>query len=259
MDLFYREYGKDSPVLVILHGILGSGRNWHTVAGHLGRMCRVIVPDQRNHGRSPHAPEHHLKDLAHDIYALQKKAGAFPAIILGHSMGGLVAMEMALHMPEAVDGLIVVDIAPRPHRAGVAQVLHAMRRIDLLQHGKKSAVDAALEVSIADPLVRQFVLTNLAVTRSGLRWRVNLPVLIEFLQESQAYSPAPTDQYAGPALFIRGEKSRYILNEDLELIRHFFPQATLETVPGAGHWVHYEQPEILTRLVTDFVMQQRRD
>jgi len=252
MELFYKTYGQGGPPLVILHGLLGSGRNWHTVAQRLAPQRRVIVPDLRNHGRSPHSPEHSLLDMAQDVVDLQQRLDAAPAVIMGHSMGGMVAMTLAFHMPEVVHGLIVVDIGPRPHRGGVHQVLAVLSRLDLSAMTGKEQVDAALRADIPSTLVRQFLLTNLVTTPKGLRWRVNLPVLQAFLAESDAYRPAPLDVYDGPALFIRGGQSDYIRDDDFDLIRHHFPHANIETVANAGHWVHYEAPQALLALVEGF-------
>ncbi len=255
MKLFYKEYGSGGKPLIILHGMLGNGRNWHTIATRLAERRRVIVPDLRNHGRSPHSDSHTLADMVEDVYELQRDVEALPAVILGHSMGGLVAMEMAFRVPEAVQGIVVVDIAPRPHRAGVADVLEAMAAIPLGSLQTKKEVEEQLARAIASPLVRQFILTNLLITESGLKWRVNLPVLQSFLVESQAYRPAPGDQYDGPALFIRGGRSGYIHDEDLPLLRHHFPRVRLETAEEAGHWVHYEAPEKLLKWVEEFLAQ----
>ena len=252
MELFYKTYGQGEPALVILHGLLGSGRNWHTVAKRLAQHRRVIVPDLRNHGRSPHSPQHGLLDMAQDVVDLQHRLDAAPAVILGHSMGGMVAMAMSFHMPEVVRGVIVVDIALRPHRGGVHEVLEVLSRLDLAAMAGKDEVDAALRVSIPSTLVRQFILTNLVTTADGLQWRVNLPALRAFLTESQAFRPAPLDIFEGPALFIRGGQSDYLRDADFDLIRHHFPNARIETVANAGHWVHYDAAAALIALVQDF-------
>lgn len=253
MELFQREYGSKNPPIVILHGILGSSRNWHTIASKLANNNRVIAPDMRNHGQSPHSEVHRLTDMVADVLELQRALGATPAILLGHSMGGLVGMQTAFQASEKVLGLIVVDIAPRPHRAGVVQVIEAMARMRLHQLQSKRDAESALVNAIRNPETVQFVLTNLIIGEGGSRWRVNLPALQEFLIDSQAYQPAPTEIYTGPTLFVRGEKSNYLREEDLPMIQRHFPQARLETVAGAGHWVHYEAPDEVTVLVEEFV------
>lgn len=253
MKLFYKSYGQGPVQVVIIHGLLGSGRNWHTVAGRLGERYRVIVPDMRNHGRSPHAASHHLSDMVEDVYELLQDLDAVPAVVMGHSMGGLVAMEMAFRTPEVLQGVIVIDIVPRPHRAGVSDVLEAMAQIQVNSLESKKEAEEALARAIDNPVVRQFVLTNLVVTEAGLQWRINLPVLQAFLIESQAYRPSPTDVYEGPALFIRGGKSNYIQDDDFALIRHHFPRVRIETVEKAGHWVHYDAPDELMAIIEKFL------
>ncbi len=254
MELFYRRYGNSGTPLFILHGLLGSGRNWHGIAKALADQARVVVPDMRNHGRSPHAPDHTFVDMVDDVLELHRTL--FPgekAVVLGHSMGGLVAMEMAFQAAEYLAGVIVVDIAPRPHLGPVHSVLDAMLKIDPAQFSSKKEIDAALARDIPNTLVRQFVMTNITLEGEHFRWRVNLPVLHRFLSLSREYEPAPTDLFDGPALFIRGERSDYIRDEDFELIRHYFPKAELLTAPGAGHWVHYENPHMLLQAVQDFL------
>lgn len=258
MDLFYKTYGQGEPHLIILHGLLGSGRNWHTVCQALAERYHLIVPDQRNHGLSPHSERHTLAGMVADVVALQDHLQSAPSYVLGHSMGGLVAMDFAFAHPERLHGLIVVDIAPRPHRATVAFVLEAMAAIEISRFQNKSEVDEALAKGIEDPLVRQFVLTNLQAEGDHLRWRINLPALRAFLVESQAYKPAADQRYDGPTLFIRGERSPYIRNEDLPLIRQHFPTAELATVQNAGHWVHYEAPETIIHLIDTFLRQTER-
>jgi len=255
MELFYKEYGSGNSHLVILHGLLGSGRNWHSVCTSLAEKRHIIIPDMRNHGRSAHSDEHHIADMVGDVLELQNRFGLNSIFLLGHSMGGLAAMDFAFHAPERTAGLIVVDIAPRPHRTGIAFVLDAMAGIKLEKMRSKSEIDEALAVAIPDLLVRQFVLTNLQSGTDGFRWRTNVPVLRKFLLESQAYQPAAANVFEGPALFIRGGRSGYVRDEDFPLIRHHFPNARIETIDEAGHWVHHDAPgEIL--LLVDMVMRE---
>lgn len=253
MKIHFKAYGEGTPHLIILHGLLGSGRNWHTIASRLADRGHLLVPDMRNHGQSPHAENHRLADMVTDIVELQQAQRASPAIVVGHSMGGLVAMDLAFQAPEQVQALVVVDIVPRPHRANVALVLETMADIPLAQMRSKQEIDAALAGRIESPAVRQFVLTN--VRRAGERfgWRVNVPALLEFLRESQAYRPAPVQRYEGPVLFIRGEHSPYVAEADFALIRHYFPRVRIETIPGAGHWVHHDAPEATLQVLEAFI------
>lgn len=255
MELFYKNYGSRPAELIVLHGLLGSGRNWHTVCAGLAEKRGILVPDMRNHGRSPHAAEHHLADMVDDVLELQNRHEIQRSFLLGHSMGGLVTMDFAFRHPERVTGLIVIDISPRPHRATVAFVLDAMLGIDLRQMRSKNAIDEALARSIPDPLVRQFVMTNLHTTDAGFAWRSNVPALKAFLLESKAYQPAADNIFQGPALFIRGGRSDYVRDADFATIRHHFPEVQFETVEGAGHWVHHEAPEAILQIVSRFVDQ----
>lgn len=253
MKLFYKEYGRGDTPIIILHGLLGSGRNWHSIAASLAEQHRVIVPDLRNHGRSPHSAEHHISDMVIDIVDLQHKLSATPAVVLGHSMGGLVLMELAFRAPEQLAGAIIADIVPKPHLSGVSLVLEAMSKLELGSFSEKQEIDEALARAIDDPLVRQFVLTNVAADGDGFRWRVNLPALQRFLLESNAYRPGPTDVFDGPTLFVRGGRSNYIEESDFPLIKHHFPGADIKTVADAGHWVHYEAPAQMLKLIETFV------
>lgn len=252
MQLFYKEYGHGDMPIIILHGLLGSGRNWHSIAASLAERHRVIVPDLRNHGRSPHSDEHHISDMVIDIVDLQHKLSATPAVVLGHSMGGLVVMELAFRAPEQLAGAIVADIVPKSHLSGVSLVLEAMSKLDLASFAEKQEIDEALARAIADPLVRQFVLTNVAGD-DGFRWRINLPALQRFLPESNAYRPGPTDVFNGPTLFVRGGRSDYVTESDFPLIKHHFPEAEIETIAEAGHWVHYEAPAQMLQLIETFM------
>lgn len=253
MELFYKEYGTSGAELIVLHGLLGSGRNWHAVCSSLAEKSRIIVPDMRNHGRSPHSSKHHIADMVSDVLDLQNRHNMSKSFILGHSMGGLVAMDFAFHVPNRTRGVIVVDISPRPHRGAVAFVLDAMAALELSEMRSKNEIDEALAISISNPLVRQFVMTNVMSDGGHFKWRANVPVLKAFLLESQAYEPAVGSVFEGPALFIHGGRSDYVRDEDFELIRHHFPQARIEKVADVGHWVHHEAPDAILSLVNAFI------
>ena len=252
MELFYREYGQAGFHLLIMHGLLGSGRNWHTVSGKLQSSFQIIVPDLRNHGRSMHSDEHHTIDMATDVIELLKRKKINSTMLLGHSMGGLVAMELAFQAPEFVEGIIVVDMVPKPHLSSVRPVLQAMLEVNPARYKNKSEIDLALEKSITNLTVRQFVMTNLKKSSRGYEWRVNLPALSSYLQEAESFRPSPTDIYRGAVLFIRGGKSDYISEADFTIIKHHFPNAQIKTVQDAGHWVHHDAPAELIKLIDQF-------
>ncbi len=242
MQLNYKKTGDTGPVIIILHGLLGSLDNWQTVARQLSKRFQVYTIDQRNHGRSPHAPEMNYTLLANDLMDFFKQQHIDKAIIIGHSMGGKVAMLAALLHPELIDKLISVDIAPVYYQGGHESILFAMAEAPLKLANKREDVDSFLQSRIHDFGVRQFILKNLFRDESGkLEWKCNLKVLIasyRFLMDFPQLSSA----YNGPAYFIRGEKSDYITEDNWTRCLTLFPKAQLYSVPEAGHWVHAEAP-----------------
>jgi pimeloyl-ACP methyl ester carboxylesterase len=216
-----------------------------------GRL--VLSVDQRNHGDSPHSDEFSFQTMAEDLRELMDDRGLARASLLGHSMGGKTAMEFALRYPNAVDGLVVIDIAPRAYPPGHDAILDAMTSLDLSAYASRSAIEKALEPLISDLRVRQFVLTNLRRVGEGrYDWKLNLKGLrsnyAEVIKAQNSEIP-----FRGPTLFIRGGNSNYIRPEDVASLLRLFPAATIDTVPGAGHWVHADAPAELLRLVGDFL------
>lgn len=249
-----------TPV-VFVHGLLGSGTNFRSIALHpsirTGR--RVLALDLRNHGRSPHVPgASSLSALAADVEsALGASLGAgTPCTLVGHSLGGKVAALVALRARAALARLVVVDIAPvayAPRDAqwgAVARVVRAAAELDPSAYPSRAAIDAALALSVPDAGMRSFVGQNLLMGEGGrYSWRCNLPALLASLPEFAAFPPAPAP-CALPAHFIRGELSSYISEErDGPAIRALFPAAQVHTVQGAGHWIHADRPKEFTALL----------
>ncbi len=252
MKLHAERFG-DGPPLVVLHGLLGSGDNWLGLTKIWAQQSTVLVPDLRNHGRSPHADETSIAAMAGDIAELLGDHACAPAVILGHSLGGKVAMRMALDSPQHVAGLIVVDIAPRAYPPAHESIFRAMLAIDLSQHATRTSVEQELAGSIPEPSVRQWLLKNLGRDAHGrFVWKPNLPALSRDLAELSA-GFAAVSSYDGPALFIRGGRSCYLTEEDSKGILPWFPQAKVETLAEAGHWVHVDAPGRLSQLVQDFM------
>ncbi len=235
--------GSGEP-LVLLHGLFGSGRNWASVARRLGERFRVWSVDLRNHGASPHRETMDYPLMASDLQAMLESEGLGAATLVGHSMGGKVAMVTALRVPERISRLAVVDIAPVRYAHDHDELVAALLAVDLAAAGTRAAVDAALREQVPDTGLRQFLLTNLVSTDGALRWRVNLAAIRDSMAALTGYpKPAPDARpYTGPSVFLRGEHSQYILPEHHEAIRRWFPAAEVRTVEGAGHWVHAEQP-----------------
>ncbi len=250
--LHYESHGHGRP-LIVLHGLFGSLNNWRTVAGRLGEKFRVFAVDQRNHGSSPHSEEFSLPAMAEDLRRFLADHGLARASILGHSMGGKVAMEFAFRYPERVEKLIVVDISPRAYAAGHDEILDAMASLDLSLYSTRAEIERALEGRIPEERVRQFILTNLKRFAGGrYAWRINLEVLGRKYGEISK-SQTSAVPFRGPTLFLRGEHSTYIHPEDLADLTRLFPAATVRTVHGAGHWVHADRPEEFVRVVLEFL------
>lgn len=255
MKLHYAQYGNHPDHLIILHGLFGSERNWTQAAKILSRLMTVIVPDMRNHGQSPHHPEHTIESMRHDIEELTDQLHIGRFFLLGHSMGGYVAMDYTLAHPEQINGLIVEDIAPRayPNR-GLLNIISALSAIDLSKITDKKQADLKLSAAVPDPAVRQFLLTNLTRTGDHLSWRINLPALRKFIEnEFESYQTNENAQFRGPSLFIGGADSPYRIWEYTALIQQYFPASEIETIPGAGHWPHHEQPQVFAESVTRFI------
>ena len=257
--LHYLDQGAGPTTLVILHGLFGTLDNWQTLARRWADEAglRVVSVDLRNHGRSFHSPEHSYALLAQDVLALLDHLALAPENLnlLGHSMGGKVAMQVALTAPERLARLLVLDIAPRASdMQHQAPIVAGLKAVDLGNIQTRAEADAALAQHIRQPGVRQFLLKNLYRDADNrFAWRINLPVLAEQLTAIGAETVGPP--FLKPALFIRGGLSDYVSADDKRRgIPALFPNSEVVTVPDAGHWVHAEKPEEIFRLVRDFVL-----
>ncbi|MBT2557723.1 alpha/beta fold hydrolase [Hymenobacter sp. ISL-91] len=256
LQLHYRETGQGTP-LVILHGLFGTLDNWQTLARRWAEAGhRVISADLRNHGRSPHSPEHTYPAMAADVLGLFEQLELGPeTTLLGHSMGGKVAMRFALNYPDRLGKLIVVDIAPRAsdmrHQDAI---LAGLNSVDFTQCTGRQAADDALARHISSFGVRQFLLKNLYRQEdNSFAWRVNLPVLTEQMASIGAEIMGARP-FLKPALFINGGTSDYIDADDKRQgIPALFPNSQVATVLDAGHWVHSEKPDEVFGLVQSFM------
>lgn len=253
MELHVRRYGERGAPLVILHGLLGSAQNWHTIAQKFAEGFRVLVPDLRNHGHSPHGP-HSVAAMRDDLLALMDAEDVEGAFVLGHSMGGLVAMECAFRAPDRLSGLIVEDMAPQTRTESMAWIFEALQNLDLSKVDRREDADALLADAIQEPGVRQFVLQNLKrQPDGGYGWRCNLPELHRYVASGERLELSEQDRYTGPTLFVGGETSDYRLVEKEASLRRHFPELRLEMIPDASHWVHFDQPEAFVRVVGAFL------
>jgi len=252
MVLNHREMGS-GPALVILHGLFGSLDNWITLGRQFAESQTVYLVDQRNHGRSPHASPMDYGTMAEDLRSFFDQHGIRQASVLGHSMGGKTAMRFALDHPELTESLVVADIAPKLYPPGHDAIFDALQQVELSSIQNRSDAEDQLERLIPEPDVRQFLLKNLSRDlQGGYRWRMNLPVIREAYPGILGFTGADFS-YDGPTLFVRGGRSRYIEDSDWAAIVALFPQASLRTIPGAGHWLHADQPRAFFETVHAFL------
>lgn len=253
VDLAFTEAGSGPP-LVILHGLFGSKRNWSTLAARFGADRRVFVADLRNHGESPRHDAHDYPALADDVARLIESRVGGPAAVMGHSMGGKAAMMLALGRPELVERLVVVDIAPARSNAAPLGLLRAMRSVPLAACASRAEVGAILAETVSDPGVRGFLAQNVVAGPGGLSWAVNLDALERNVESIVGFPDVPAGRaYAGPTLFVAGGRSDYLRPDHAAAIGRLFPRATIETIPGAGHWVHAEAPAAFFTTVSGFL------
>ncbi|MBC7384021.1 MAG: alpha/beta fold hydrolase [Bacteroidia bacterium] len=252
MKLNYKEFGSGKP-LIILHGLMGSLDNWHSLANQFALHFKVFTIDARNHGRSPHSEEHSIPLMVMDLFEFINEHGLSEVSIIGHSMGGKVAMQFAMEYPQLLANLIVVDIAPRQYMRGHDDVFAALFAVNLTQvHTRKDAEDKMLPY-LKDAGTRQFLLKNLERnTDATYQWRINLQALHNHYNEiiSPIVSLHP---FTGRTLFIMGSKSDYITETDIAEIKTLFPGFKLVTVANAGHWVHADNPKEFYATVMDFI------
>ena len=252
VELAYEELGAQNSIpLLILHGFFASSRNWRRIAEKLADSYRVFLLDLRNHGNSPHHPDMDYPGMALDVLRFMDSRQLKSANILGHSMGGKVAMWLALNQPGRIDKLIVVDIAPKTYSHRFDKMIQALIDLPLSAIQNRKQADAMLEKDIPDLSYRQFLLQNLVLKEGGYSWRIDLAIFkrtaanIVAFPEIQNFAP-----YGGETLFIAGGDSAYVAKEDTAGL---FPVARLETIANAGHWLHVQQPNVLIEKVENFL------
>lgn len=244
--------GQGTP-LVIMHGLFGLSDNWQTLAKYFSQKYHVYLLDLRNHGRSPHSHEFDYDVMVEDLREFITDHQLKDAVIMGHSMGGKVAMNFALTYPDLVSKLIIVDIAPRPYAVHHQQMIDGLNTLDLASMSSRNEAEAALTVHVPEPDVRLFLLKNLYRKEDNtFGWRMNLPVIERNIEEVGRETTSDTP-FTKPALFIKGSNSRYIQEKDMAAIQQLFPQSGLEVIEGAGHWVHAEAPEKFYQAVVNFI------
>jgi esterase len=257
--LFSTQLGTIGPRVVFLHGLFGHGRNWNTIAKALSESARVTLVDLPNHGQSEWTDHFSYPEMAGQVAELLKVQGeADRYVVVGHSMGGKVAMTLALLQPELVKRLCVVDVSPVPTRefSEFDTFIRGMRAIDLETLTDRRDADAQLAGYVSDPNIRGFLLQNLRRDNSGAngwRWQVNLAMLGEHLDEMGDWPDLHANPYEGPVLWLAGDESPYIQPEYASTMRALFPRFQLVKIKEAGHWVHSEQPQVFLEIMRRFL------
>lgn len=253
MKLFYKVYGNGKPV-VVLHGLFGMHDNWRTFSRMTENQLQTVLADLRNHGRSPHNPEMNFTVMADDVAELISHLNLGSVTVLGHSMGGKVAMRLTDNYPELVEKLIVADIAPRvypPHHQNVIRAIQAVEHSDMVS---RERVEQKLSTLLEDDMTTiQFLMKNLSRNEDGdLEWKSNMDVIISAYSQIME-STFPVNRYDGDVLFLKGERSSYITTQDEQVILQAYPKAKIETIPHAGHWLHADQPVAFAETVLRFM------
>lgn len=254
MKLNYRQLGE-GPLLIILHGLFGSSDNWLTIAKSLEKDFTVLLPDQRNHGSSPHSMRHDYDSMSDDIFELTQHLGINRFFLAGHSMGGKTAIHFAIKWPEKLEGLLVADISPfssagsgQKYQDQYLSILEAMQSVDPENIKSRAQVENILNEKIESGNIRRLIMKNLKRDENNLfRWKINIGSLMKNLPRLSEGLPRPADDSKGisgfPVVFLKGDKSDYLPDNDLPDIRKLFPAAELVKVSDAGHWVHADRPD----------------
>jgi len=253
MELFYKEIGTGEPI-IILHGLFGSSDNWLSFSRNLAdKGFKAILFDLRNHGRSPHTPQHTYDEMALDLKEMVLKLDLNQPAIMGHSMGGKAAMKFAINFPELLSKLIVVDIGPKYYKPHHQKYIAALNAIDLKEITNRAEAEAKIESIIQNPAERQFLLKNLIRNDSGkFEWKINLKVLEEQIDNIGEGLDA-NHKFRKPTLFIKGSLSNYIKDDDIIMMKWIFPLSTIIEIKDSGHWVHVDKPNELLNAVTNFL------
>lgn len=253
MNLHASELGTGAVDVVFLHGLFGQGKNWTTIARGVADLTTSHLLDLPNHGRSPWTPTFTLDDQTDAVAAWFERFG-HPVAVVGHSLGGKIAMRLALRYPHLVERLMVVDISPVRNelRSGFAPLVDAMRAVDLESLASRSAADEQMAPRVPDPIVRGFLLQNLRRQEGGWQWACNLGLLGDSLTEVGSW-PEIDATYTGAVYWVHGGRSPYVRSEHRAPMRALFPKVVAVGIKDAGHWVHSEAPEAFSATLRHFL------
>ena len=259
LDLYSEEFGsEENPPLICLHGLLGSSRNWRSVAKELSSSFHVFCLDLRNHGKSFHHGDGSIQAMTSDVLHWMEQKKIKQSIICGHSLGGKIAMKLACCEPDMVESLIIVDIAPRDYPPDHhIPTLDALLALDLESITDRKLADSQLREKIPNWAFRQFLLTNLKVDGGKLSWQANLNTLRNEITHLSANPLSSEDRFSKPTLLVRGGLSGYVRTEHIGLFEQYFSQFMIETVEDAGHDVHVENRAVFVSLVKSFLLAER--
>ena len=244
MKLYSKIYGDKGHDLIIIHGLFGMSDNWNTLGKKFSKYCKVHLIDLRNHGRSPHSTDFDYDVMCDDVFEYMEDNAIVSPIILGHSLGGKVAMKFAFTYPDKIEKLIVVDIAPRQYNTDFHKnLLVTLYKLPLVDFDKREEIDKLLSDTFEDKSMRLFLLKNLYRNdKKEFAWRFNIESLIDTIENIQE-ADFITGNCAIPTHFLRGGNSDYINSTDKLIINKYFSDFSIATIDGAGHWLHAEKPE----------------
>ncbi len=246
-----KKYGQQGESLVVIHGLFGNSDNWHSIAQSLSEHFTVYCLDLPNHGKSDDLENVTYDAMAHAINSWMQEEGLKECFMLGHSMGGKVAMQFASQFPEKIKRLIVADIAPVNYESSHDVIFDGLKAIHPERLQNRKEADTILAQFVETLGVRQFLLKSLVKTEHGFAWQINIDNLFNSYAQIRAIPPFKK-AYQGDTLFIKGENSNYIQAEHKDAILTWFPKANVKMIPATGHWLHAEKPLPFTSLVKRF-------
>jgi len=255
MKLFFRKYGTGDP-LIILHGLFGMSDNWVSIGKKIADngYC-VYIPDQRNHGSSPRSNDFNYDFLAEDLEEFILQEGISNPVIIGHSMGGKAAMTFALSHPDKIKKLIIVDIGIKKYPVHDKEIIDALFSVNIETATSRTEIEEQLSVKISDFRVVQLLMKNLTRTEdNSFEWKLNVTAIRKNFSSVFENVPFENSPYQGSVLFIRGEKSFYIMEKDIPEIKVVFPNSIFETIPGASHWVHADNPTAFLEVLMHYLL-----